>query len=52
MDQNGNLTLNEKEKLAEFLLELKHWFQSTNESIDTTLELVDNFEKFRKSLED
>lgn len=51
MDQDENLTEIEKNKLAIFLQLLKVWWNDRSNSRESTLELVNAFEDFRKELD-
>jgi hypothetical protein len=51
MDKDGNLSQKDKIKLAKFLLFAKTWWLS-NPTVSDTLELIESFEDFRKSIEE
>jgi hypothetical protein len=50
MDKDGNLSEEDKLKLAKFLLFAKVWWV-TNPTVSDTIELIEAFEEFRKSIE-
>ena len=52
MDKDGNLSQEDKLKLANLLLFAKKWWDTPTPSINDTEQLIERFENFRKCLED